>query len=103
MEAAFNGSELHFGVRHHLQLEFQLQLGTSRNVRIFSISEMKAPLNRCPSADPFGLSGVFPGTRGLGKQLHTPGGGRASWAAGLKYEFTAFVDDFFSSANLILA
>ena len=56
-------------------LSFQLQLGTSRNVWIFSISEMKAPLNRCPSADPFGLSGVFPGTIGLGKQLHIPGGG----------------------------
>ena len=64
---------------------------------------MKAPLNRCPSADPFGLFGVFLGTMGLRKQLHTPGGGRASWAAGLKYEFTAFIADLFSSANFILA
>ena len=55
-------------------LSFQLQLGTSRNVWIFSILEMKASLNRS-SADPFGLSGVFPGTIEFGKQPHIPGGG----------------------------
>ena len=34
---------------------------------------MKAPLNRCPSADPFGLSGAFSVTMGLEKQLYIPG------------------------------
>ena len=68
----------------------------------FPISEMKAPLNRLSSADPFGLSGAFLGTTGLDKKFHTPGG-RASWAAGLKYAFTSQIVYLLKAPDLILA